>query len=415
MQGQDTTISTFHQLFNPISTEKFLQLVKEMGVDKYVKKLHTIQLIELIAYALLEKQSSLRSISNSLNDDQISEAIGLDSISASQISRRLRELPTEALQVLFNDIKIQGGKELGFDTISKTLGRLHLIDSSTISLCLTQSPWAKFRKTKGGIKLHLGLRFYEKGVLPDEVVITPAKPADKTQMDALIVEEEDVLNVFDRGYVDYKKFDKYCQQNIRFVTRLKGNAVIEVAEELPVDPTGPIKKHRFVYLGKEGLNKMKYPLRLVETEDTQGNPVIIITNDFKLKAEEIGLIYRFRWQIELFFKWIKQHLQVKHFFGTSKQAVENQIFIALITYCLLILMKLKVGYKGPLLTIKRLLHTCLCNSINSFVQKLYRRPKRSSRGRRRLKYDIIYQATLRQVMAGEADHLNDLAYDPVIL
>jgi hypothetical protein len=111
-------------------------------------------------------------------------------------------LPTEALQVLFNDIKIQGGKELGFDTISKTLGRLHLIDSSTISLCLTQSPWAKFRKTKGGIKLHLGLRFYEKGVLPDEVVITPA------------------------------------------------NAVIEVAEELPVDPTGPIKKHRFVWVKK---------------------------------------------------------------------------------------------------------------------------------------------------------------------
>ena len=195
MQGQDTTISTFHQLFNPISTGKFLQLVKKMGVDKYVKKLHTIQLIELIAYALLEQQSSLRSVSNSLNDDQISEAIGLDSISASQISRRLRELPTEALQVLFNDIKIQGGKELGFDTISKTLGRLHLIDSSTISLCLTQSPWAKFRKTKGGVKLHLGLRFYEKGVLPDEVVITPAKPADKTQMNALIVEEEDVLNV----------------------------------------------------------------------------------------------------------------------------------------------------------------------------------------------------------------------------
>jgi hypothetical protein len=317
--------------------------------------------------------------------------------------------------LLFNDVKYQAGKEFGFDTISQTLGRLHLIDSSTISLCLSQCPWAKFRKTKGGIKLHLGLRFFEQGVLPNEVVITPAKPADKTQMDALVVEEEDVLNVFDRGYVDYRKFDKYCKNGIRFVTRLKGNAIIEVVKELPVDSTDPIRKHQIVYLGKEGLNKMKNPLRLVETEDTQGNPVIIITNDFKLKAEEIGTIYRYRWQIELFFKWIKQHLQVNHFYGTSEQAVENQIFIALITYCLLILLKLKVGFKGPLLTIKRLLHTCLCESFNSFVQKLYRSPKRPSRGRRRLNHEVIYQVTIRQVMAGETDHLNDLTSDPVIM
>ncbi|MCR4441569.1 MAG: transposase, partial [Peptococcaceae bacterium] len=132
-------------------------------------------------------------------------------------------------------------------------------------------------------------------------------------------------------------------------------------------------------------------------------------------AEEISAIYRYRWQIELFFKWIKQHLRVKHFYGTSEQAVENQIFIALITYCLLMLMKLKVGYRGPLLTIKRLLHTCLCESFKSFVQKLYRVPQRSSRGRRRTNHETIYQATVRQVMAGETDLFNDLVYDPVIL
>jgi hypothetical protein len=415
MQGKGTTISTFNQFFGPVCTEKFRQQVEEMEVDKYVKKLHTLQLIELIANAQLEQQRGLRDISNSLNDSQISEAIDLESISASQISRKLREVPTELLQELFNDVKIQAAKEIGFDAISQELGRLRLIDSSTISLCLSQFLWAKFRKTKGGIKIHLGLRFFEQGVLPDEVVITPAKPADKTQMDALVVEEEDALNVFDRGYVDYKKFDNYCEKGIRFVTRLKGNAVIEVVAELPVDPDGPIKKHQIVYLGKEGVNRMKHPLRLVETEDTQGNPVIIITNDFKLEAEEIGTIYRYRWQIELFFKWIKQHLRVKHFYGISEQAVKNQIFIALITYCLLMLMKLKAGYKGPLLTIKRLIHTCLCEPFASFVRKLYRKPQRSSRGRRRIDHEAIYQETVRQVMAGETDLLNDLAYDPVIL
>jgi hypothetical protein len=415
MQGKDTIISTFHQLFGPISTEKFQQRVKKMEVDKYAKKLHAMQLVELMAHAQLEQHRGLRDISHSLNDDKISEAIGLDSISASQISRKLRELPTEVLQMLFNDIKAKAVKEIGVNTVSQGLGRLRLIDSTTIGLCLSQFLWAKFRKSKGGIKIHLGLRFFEQGVLPDEVVITPAKPADKTQMDALVVEEEDALNVFDRGYVDYKKFDKYCQNGVRFVTRLKGNAVIEVVAELPVDPDSLIKKHQVVYLGTEGIHKMKNPLRLVETEDTQGNPVIIITNDFKLETEEIGAIYRYRWQIELFFKWVKQHLWVKHFYGTSEQAVENQIFIALITYCLLMLLKLKVSYKGPLLTIKRLVHTCLCESFKTFVQKLYRAPQRSSRGRRRLNHEAIYQATVRQVMAGETDLLNDLAYDPVIL
>lgn len=388
-----------------------------MKVDKYAKKLYAHQLIELIAKALLGQHRGLRDISNSINDDQISEAIGLKSISASQISRKLRDLPTTLLQVLFNDVKIQAAKEMGFNTVSQGLGRLHLIYSSTISLCLSQFRWAKFRKTKGGIKIHLGLKFIDQdqGVLPDEVVITPAKPADKTQMDALVVEEKDALNVFDRGYIDYKKFDNYCKKGIRFVTRLKGNAIIEVVADLPVDPGSTLKKHQIIYLGKESLNKMKHPLRLVETEDTQGNPVTIISNDFKLNAEEISTIYRYRWKIELFFIWIKQHLRVKHFYGTSEQAVENQIFIALITYCLLLLIKLKAGYKGPLLTIKRLIHTCLFNPFTSFVQKLYRKPQRSSKGRRRVTHEAIYQATVRQVIAGETDFLNDLTYDPVIL
>jgi len=106
---------------------------------------------------------------------------------------------------------------------------------------------------------------------------------------------------------------------------------------------------------------------------------------------------------------------VKHFYGTSEQAVENQIFIAFITYCLLLLMKLKAGYKGSLLTIKRLIHTCLCDKFTSFVQKLYQKSQRSSRGRRRVNHEAVYQATERQVIAGETDLLNDLYYDLVIL
>jgi hypothetical protein len=131
MQGKDTTTSTFHQLFYPVYSEKFRQHIEEMGVDKYAKKLHTIQLIELIAHAQLEQQRGLLDISNSINNDKMSEAIGLESISASQLSRKLRELPPEVLQLLFNNVKVQAGKEMGFDAVNQQLGRLHLIDYTT--------------------------------------------------------------------------------------------------------------------------------------------------------------------------------------------------------------------------------------------------------------------------------------------
>jgi IS4 transposase len=118
---------------------------------------------------------------------------------------------------------------------------------------------------------------------------------------------------------------------------------------------------------------------------------------------------------QLFFKWIKQHLHVKHFYGLSQRAVEIQLYIALIAYCLLKIIQLKTGYKGPLLQIQRLLNTCLYEPFPCFVRKLYRKPERISKGRRKIDHERIYQETLRQVIAGEADHLDDLIYDPVIL
>ncbi|QGP92826.1 IS4 family transposase ISDre1 [Neomoorella glycerini] len=415
MQGKDTTLSTFHQLFAPVSDNCFWQLTKGLEVDKYAKKLTSLQLVELIAFAQLEQLDGLRDISNSFHDPQFSRAINLKSISFSQISRRLRSLPPQFIRLLFSYLTTRVGQEIGFENLRNAVGRIYLIDSTTISLCLAQYRWAEFRQTKGGVKLHLRLRFYEEEVLPDKAVITPARPADKTQMDALVVEEKDALNVFDRGYVDYKKFDRYCEEGIRFASRLKGNALVTVVRDLPVNADSKVKQDQIVYLGKDGVTKMKHPLRLITTEDTQGQPVVIVTNDFQLKAEELSEIYRNRWQIELFFKWIKQHLRVKHFYGKSEQAVENQLFIALITYCLMVILQLKAGYRGPLLTIKRLIRTCLYEPFTFFVQTLHLKPKRSSRGRRRIDHEGVYREVVRQVLAGEADYLNDVTYDPLVL
>jgi hypothetical protein len=415
MQGKGTIKSTFFQLFEPIFSQNFYQLLQKLEVDKYVKKLTALKFIILMVFAQLEQLTCLREISNSLNNNKFSKMIKLDSISFSQISRKLRSMMLETVEFLFRDLVRQVGIQTGFKPIRQELGRLYLIDSSTISLCLTRYRWANFRKTKGGIKVHLRLRLFKQGVLPDAAIITPAKVADKTQMDELVVEEKGVFNVFDRAYLDYKKFDDYCENGILFASRLKKNALVEVVKKLPVTPGSKIKKDCIVILGKDGFTKMHHPLRYIETEDLEGNQIIIITNDFKMSAEEIGDIYRYRWQIELFFKWIKQHLHVTHFYGLTQQAVEMQLYIALITYCLLKIIQLKTGYKGPLLQIQRLLNTCLYEPFPFFVRRLYRKPERFSKGRRKIDHERIYQETLRQVIAGEAEHLDDLTYDPVIL
>ena len=246
MQGKDINKSTFFQLFSPIINENFLNFLSAMEADKYLKKLNTVELIELLANSQINQRTSLRDISKDLNNDDFCEVFDCESFSASQISRRLRDLPVEIVAYLFKNITTQLGKELGHDRIRKEMGRLLILDSSTISLCLSQFGWAKFRTTKAGIKLHLLLEFCDDEFIPAKAVITTAKPADKNMMDDMIAYEEGTIYVFDRAYVDYKKFDLYCKEGIYFVSRLKSNAVVEVIEEYPT--SGVITKHQLVRL-----------------------------------------------------------------------------------------------------------------------------------------------------------------------
>lgn len=403
MQDKDTTKSTLNQFLEELSDQELLkQLCKELGVDKYVKKLTLDKLLALVVLAQLRQYKGLREISSCLNDEEISKAVNLDSIHASTISRRLANVPTEVLETFFLRLRNECMAKIGLNATEALLGRLHLIDSSTISLCVTKYRWAEFRKTKGGIKIHLRIRVHDGGVIPDKMVMTPAKPADRTQMDALVAYEIDAINVFDRGYLDYKQFDHYCDNQILFVTRLKENAIIEVMTELNVNPESAIKRDAIVFLGKNN-KRMKHPLRLIETEDTEGNPIRIVTNVTDLAAVELADVYRHRWKIELFFKWIKQHLKVKHFFGTSDQAVENQLYIALLTFCVLIKLQRHSGYTGTLLELTRLLLACLHDSFSDFLVKLLRKPLRSSRGRRVLDHVLIFEHTYEQVMVENID------------
>jgi hypothetical protein len=410
--NKDTDKSTFKQLFSALSQVK--QRLEAMEADRHWKKMSTEQLIELMITSQLNKEPSLRDISSSLSNEDLGKELELESISASTVSRRQRELSTEIPRMLFKSLLTEFAKKHGFDGINKSLGNIYMIDSTTITLCLTQYRWAEFRNTKAGVKAHLRLKVGVDGNLPDKVVVSPARPSDRSKMDDLVVNEEGALNLFDRGYNDYTKFDEYAEKGILFITRLKSNAIVKVVADNHLDPESIIDSDQIVILGA-GKDRMEHSLRLLRTTDTEGNLVLILTDDFARSAEEIGDLYRYRWQIELFFKWIKQHLTVKHLYGKSPQAVENQIYMALITYCLLTLLKVETGFTGRLLTIQRLVKACLLLPLGTFLQQLLRE-KRKSKGRSKVAdYMLIFAETMRRVIAGESDYLDDPAYGPVIL
>src|SRR5699024_2016770 len=153
---------------------------------------------------------------------------------------------------------------------------------------------------------------------------------------------------------------------------------------------------------------MTHSLRLIKTKDSEGNVVILITNCFDMSAKEIGDLYRYRWKIETFFKWMKQHLKLKSFYGKSENAVYTQIWIALITYCLKVLLQLKFNHEGPLLELTRSLRNLLFKPLDTFIRSLFRKPTRKSKGRRKQDWETEFQWLVNQYERGEVEHLTEL-------
>jgi IS4 transposase len=188
-------------------------------------------------------------------------------------------------------------------------------------------------------------------------VITTANEHDRNQLEVL-VDDQEAMYVFDRGYVDYERFDRMTDEGYFFVSRLKKNAVIRVVESFLLSDDSTVLSDKMVYIGTTQ-NRAENVFRLLEVIDTKGNILRLITNRFDLSAEEISNIYRSRWAIELFFKWIKQHVEIKHFYGMSEAALQNQIYLALITYCLHVLVQLETKSKKSLLRICRWLKAAI--------------------------------------------------------
>ena len=371
----------------PVNSELIQEWRDLSNLDRYVKKLSTTVFLLLFIEAQLQHRKGLRSIMRSLRaDDEFQQALGISSISAAQLSRKNNKLDPEVLQTILCDLITKLHQVQS--PVAARIGSVKVIDSTTISLCLKKYKWATFRKTKAGVKLHLRVTFLEPGtVYPDKAVITPAKPADHTQMDVLI-DEADATYLMDRGYLDYRKYDNYCEHGIRFVSRLKNNAIIEEVCELPKPEGTKIIRDVKVILGK-GNKRMKNALRMIVTTDSHGQPVRIITNRFDLTAEEIGEMYRSRWQIEIFFRWVKQNLKFTRFYGEEENAVMNQIWICLIAYCLLLLMKLELSTDRTLTELMDSLKTLLWKPWEKFVAAMNWTPSRTSKGRQKKHKSVV--------------------------
>lgn len=214
----------------------------------------------------------------------------------------------------------------------------YALDSTTIDLCLALFPWARFRTRKAAVKMHTLLDL--RGNIPVFVSITEGKTHDVNILDQLPV-EPGAFYVMDRGYVDFQRLYRLTLAAAFFVTRSKSNIVLIRRYSHPVDPATQVRSDQTVVLGAPGSAK-HYPiaLRRVRYFDAEHNRFLVfLTNNFELPALTIAELYRSRWQVELFFKWIKQHLRIKAFYGTSENAVRSQIWIAVSVYLLVAIVK----------------------------------------------------------------------------
>lgn len=249
-------------------------------------------------------------------------------------------------------------------------GNIYAFDSSTIDLCLSVFYWAHFRKTKAGIKLHT--LFDVNTQIPVFIHITEANVHDVNAMD-VIDYEPSAYYIFDRAYVDYERLFRITKAKAFFVVRSKSNLKFKRMYSNKIDKSTGIK---YDQIGKiEGYYSSKdYPekIRKVKFIDADKKKILIfLTNNFDLKAQEIALLYKQRWQVELFFKWIKQHLKVKTFWGTTENAVRIQINIAIITYCLVSIVSKELKINRSIYEILQIISASLLDKtpVNELLNK----------------------------------------------
>ena len=353
--------TVFAQVMDFLPIHEFRRCVKRYHGNRKVKSFTCMDQFLCMAFAQLTYRESLRDIETCLRVMQsklyhmgIRGRVARSTLADANENRDWR-IYADFAQVLIAQARpLYLNEEFGVDLEATA----YALDSSTIDLCLSLFPWARFRRTKAAIKLHTLLNL--RGSIPEFIHISDGKLHDVNILDVLPVQPS-AFYVMDRGYVDFTRLYALHQARAFFVTRAKRGLQYQRRYSRPVDKnTGLRCDQTIVLTGAHSAKDYPEPLRRIVYVDLEtGKRLVFLTNDFSLPALVIAMLYKARWRVELFFKWIKQHLRIKAFYGTSENAVKTQVWIAVSVYVLVAIIKKCLQLPYSLYTILQILSLTL--------------------------------------------------------
>ena len=355
----------FAQITQHLPLTTFRRCVARYGGEHKVKTFSCLEHYLCMAFAQLTYRESLRDIEACLRAQAgklyhmgIQGRVSRSTLADANEVRDWRLYAEFAQSLIGIARRLYIGEPLGVD-LKETV---YALDASTIDLCLSVFPWAPFRSTKAAIKLHTLLDL--RGNIPTFLHISDGKLHDVNVLD-LLLPEPGAFYVMDRGYIDFERLHRLHQAGSFFVTRAKSNLKAQRRYSHPVDrSTGLMCDQTIVLTGFYSRQDFDTPLRRIRFKDPKtGKRLVFLTNHFALPAITITELYRCRWQVELFFKWIKQHLRIKAFFGTSENAVKTQIWIAVSVYVLVAIVKKRLILSASLYEMLQILSLTMFERI----------------------------------------------------
>jgi hypothetical protein len=353
--------TVFAQLLDHLPSYEFQKCVNRYRGDAHFRGFSCLDQLLAMAFAQLTYRESLRdveaclrSISGKLYHIGFRGKVARTNLAASNEAHDWH-IFADFAQVLIGIARpLYASDPIGVELDQS----LYALDSTTIDLCLSLFPWARFRKGKAAVKMHTLLDLH--GNIPTFISITDGKVHDVNILDE-ILPEAGAFYVMDRGYVDFERLFVFTLCSAFFVVRSKSNIKLQRRYSNPVDKTTGVRSdHTVILTAVDSAKVYPDPLRRVTYVDPETNKRLkFLTNNFRLPALTIARIYKSRWQVELFFKWIKQHLRIKAFFGTSENAVKTQIWIAVSIYVLVAIVRHRLGLKISLYQILQILSVTL--------------------------------------------------------
>jgi len=355
----------FAQLMDFLPWTTFTRIVERYGGNYRVRTLSCADQFRIMAFAQLTYREGLRDIeaclamqSAKLYHMGIRKPAKRSTLADANEKRDWRIYADFAQRLIAQARKLYAEDDFGLDLFDT----VYALDSTTIDLCLSVFPWASFRSTKAAVKMHTLLDL--RGNIPSFIHISDGKLHDVNVLD-LIIPEAGAIYIMDRGYLDFDRLFMLDQAGAFFVTRAKSNLQVKRRYSHRVDrATGLDCDQTVILTGFYSLKDYEKPLRRIRFKDPEtGKPLVFLTNNFSLPALTITELYRCRWQVELFFKWIKQHLRIKKFYGTSENAVKTQIWIAVSVYVLVAIVKKRLNLDASLYTLLQIFSVTLFEKI----------------------------------------------------